>query len=90
MRRWTWPFVFLLVALTFVAGVVLISDSTKDMAQRDIGTSFIGTRVTGFMFAVVGQVLAAQGKRRDFLLNLAQSQDLVGADLRGQNLSASI
>jgi uncharacterized protein YjbI with pentapeptide repeats len=84
--RWRWTFVFLLVAVTFATGIVLLDSSSHGSAEADIGSSLVGTSVTGLVFAVVGQVLDSRAKRREFLFTLSQANDLTGIDLTGQDL----
>ena len=85
--RRPWPIVFLLVAACFVTGFAVVNESSATSVWRDIGASLMGSSVTGFIFAVVGRILEAQNRRRDFLFALSQDTELKGIDLHGQDLS---
>jgi uncharacterized protein YjbI with pentapeptide repeats len=85
--RRPWPLVFVLVAGCFAFGLVMVNESSATSGWRDVGTSLMGSSVTGFIFAVVGRILEAQNRRRDFIFTLSQGKDLTGIDLRGQDLS---
>src|SRR4029453_11253217 len=85
--RRPWPIVFLLVAVCFVTGFAIVNESSATSVWRDIGASLMGSSATGFIFAVVGRILEAQNRRRDFLFALSQDTELRGIDLHGQDLS---
>jgi uncharacterized protein YjbI with pentapeptide repeats len=88
IRRLSWFLVFLLGAITAVGGLLLVrAASGPTDVRREIGASLIGSSVIGLVFAVAGQIVESQNRRRTFVAALSEKQDLHGIDLRGADLS---